>query len=60
LGWSTVNYAPAMGAEATVEQTEVSDDMRLARYCMLDETSGLVLGILTVTWILMSRTGLAL
>jgi hypothetical protein len=57
---TTVNDAPAMGAVATVEQTEVSDDMRLARCCMLDETSGLVLGILTVTWILMSLTGLAL
>ena len=54
------NDAQAIGAMATVEQTEVSDGMRLAGYCILDETSGLVFGVLTVTWILVSLTGLAL
>jgi len=57
---TTVNDARAIGAAATVEKTEVSDGTRLARYCILDEMSGLVFGVLTVTWIVLSLTGLAL
>ena len=56
---TTVNDARTIGAVATVEQTEVSDGLRLARYCILDEMSGLVFGVLTVTWIVLSLTGLA-
>jgi hypothetical protein len=55
----TVNDARTIGAVATVEQTEVSDGLRLARYCILDEMSGLVFGVLTVTWIFLSLAGLA-
>ncbi len=55
----TVNDARTIGAVETVEQTEVSDGLRLARYCILDEMSGLVFGVLTVTWIVLSLTGLA-
>jgi hypothetical protein len=57
---TTINDARAIGVVATVEQTEVSDGMRLARYCTLDEMSGLVFGVLTLMWIVMSLTGLAL
>jgi hypothetical protein len=56
---TTVNDARTIGAVATVEQTEVSDGLRLARYCILDEMSGLVFGVLTVTWIFLSLAGLA-
>lgn len=57
---NTFNDARAIGTVATVEKTEVSDGMRLARYCILDEMSGLVFAVLTVTWIVMSLTSLAL
>jgi hypothetical protein len=56
----TVNDARAIGAVATVEKTEVSDGLRLARYCILDEMSGLILGVLTLAWIVLSLAGLAL
>lgn len=56
----TVNDARAIGAAATVEQAEVSDGLRLARYCTLDEMSGLVYAVLTLTWIALSLIGLAL
>jgi hypothetical protein len=57
---TTVNEARAVGTAATVEKTEVSDGMRLARYCILDEMSGLVYAVLTLTWIVLSLTGHAL
>jgi hypothetical protein len=57
---TTVNDARAIGTVATVEKTEVSDGLRLARYCILDEMSGLVFAVLTATWIVMSLTSLAL
>ncbi|HYK66256.1 MAG TPA: hypothetical protein VEY94_15050 [Patescibacteria group bacterium] len=56
----TVNDARAIGAVATVEKTEVSDGLRLARYCTLDEMSGLVYAVLTLTWIALSLIGVAL
>ena len=57
---TTVNNARAVRAVATVEKTEVSDGLRLARYCTLDEMSGLVYAVLTLTWIALSLIGLAL
>jgi hypothetical protein len=56
----TLNDARAIGAVATVDKTEVSDGLRLARYCVLDEMSGLVYAVLTLTWIVLSLTSLAL
>ena len=56
---STLNDAQAIGAAAAVEQTEVSDGMRLARYCILDELPSLIFGIVTVIYIAVSLTGLA-
>ena len=56
---TTVNDARTIGAATTVEQTEVSEGLRLARYCILDEMSGLIFGVLTVTWIVLSLAGLA-
>jgi hypothetical protein len=43
-----------------VEETQVSDARRLARYCTLDELPGLVFGGLTVGYIVLSLAGLAL
>jgi len=57
---TTVNNARAVRAVATVEKTAVSDGMRLARYCTLDEMSGLVYAVLALTWIVTLLTGLAL
>jgi hypothetical protein len=56
---NTLSDARSIGAVATVEQTEVSDGLRLARYCTLDEMSGLVFGVVTVAWIALSLIGLA-
>ena len=56
---SMLNDAQAISTVATVRQTEVSDGMRLARYCILDEMPGLVFGIVTVAYIALSLIGLA-
>jgi hypothetical protein len=54
-----LNDAQAITTVATIEQTEVSDGMRLARYCILDELPGLIFGIMTVAYIALSLIGLA-
>ena len=56
---STLNDARAISTPATIQQTEVSDGMRIARYCALDELPGLIFGIVTVVYIILSLTGLA-
>lgn len=56
---SMLNDAQTISTVATVRETEVSDGMRLARYCILDEMPGLVFGIVTVAYIALSLTGLA-
>ena len=59
---SMFNDAEAIRTPVTVEQTEVSevsDGMRIARYSTMDELSGLIFGILTVGYIVLSLTGLA-
>jgi hypothetical protein len=56
------NDAEAIRTPVTVEQTEVSevsDGMRIARYSTMDELPGLIFGILTVGYIVLSLTGLA-
>jgi hypothetical protein len=55
---STLNDAQAISTPV-VEQAEVSDGTQFARNCMLDELPGLVFGIMTVTYIVLSLTGLA-
>jgi hypothetical protein len=57
---STLNNAPAISTPTAVEQTEVSGGMRFAHYCALDEMIGLVFGVMTVAYILLSLTGLIL
>jgi hypothetical protein len=57
---STLNDTQAISTSATAaEQTKVSDGMRIARYCVLDELPGLIFGILTVVYIIRSLNGLA-
>ena len=46
---------------ATVEQTEPSDEgLRIAQFCALEEFMGLVFGVMTVAWIVLSMAKLAL
>ena len=42
----------------TVEQTELSEGARLARYCALDELPGLIFGLMTLGYIILSLAGL--
>jgi hypothetical protein len=42
-----------------VEETQVSDAMRIARYCALEELLGFVFGVLTVGYIVLSLASLA-
>jgi hypothetical protein len=42
-----------------VEETEVSEAKQIARYCTLEESLGLIFGVLTVGYIVMSLAGLA-
>jgi hypothetical protein len=56
---STLNDTQAMNTPSTVEQTEMSDGMRFARYRMLDELPGLIFGLMTLAYIVLSLAGLA-
>jgi hypothetical protein len=57
---SMINDARAISSTGTAEQTEVSEGMRLARYCALEEVLGLVFGVMTVAWIVLSIAKLVL
>jgi hypothetical protein len=57
---SSVNEKVVIGKAARVEQAEVSDGLRLARYCALEELPGLIFGVVTVVYIVMSLAQLAL
>jgi hypothetical protein len=57
---STLNDTRVTGTTATVERTEPSEYLRIARFCALEEILGLVFGVMTVGWIVMSLASLAL
>ena len=57
---SMLNDTRVIGTTATVEQTETSEGLRIARFCALEESLGLVFGVMTVGWIVMSLARLAL
>jgi len=57
---STLNHAPAISTPTAVDQSEVSGGMRFAHYCALEEMIGLVFGVMTVAYILLSLAGLTL
>jgi hypothetical protein len=52
--FSTLNQTRAMETPSTLEQTEMSDGVRLARYLMLEELPGLIFGLMTVAYIVLS------
>ena len=58
---ATINGTRAIDAAPPIvlEETEVSDGMRIARYCTLEELPGLVFGVMTVGYIVLSLTGLS-
>ena len=57
---STLNDAQAIGTQMTAAPAEVSDGMQLARYCGLDELPGLIYGIMTIGYIVLSLIRLAI
>ena len=57
---STLNDTRVTGTTATVERTEASEYLRIARFCALEEILGLVFAVMTVGWIVMSLASLAL
>ena len=57
---STINEQLVNNTPTTVEQTEVFEGLRIARYCALEECIGLVFGVITVAYIVLSFAGLML
>jgi hypothetical protein len=57
---STINEQLVINTPATVEQAELSEGLRIARYRALEELPGLVFGVMTVAYIVMSFAKLAL
>ena len=57
---STINEQLVISTPATVEQAEVSEGLRVARYRALEELPGLVFGVMTVAYIVLSLAKLAL
>ena len=58
--FTNFDEAQAINTPSPVEPTEMSDGMRFARYRMLEELPGLIFGLMTVVYIVMSLAGLAL
>ena len=57
---STINEQVVISTPATSEETQVSEGLRIARYCALEEVPGLVFGVMTVAYIVLSLARLAL
>ncbi len=57
---STTNEQLVITTPAAVEQTEVCEGLRIARYRALEELPGLVFGVMTVAYIVVSLAKLAL
>jgi hypothetical protein len=55
-----MNEQVLINTPATVEQAEVSESLRIARYRALEELPGLVFGVMTIAYIVMSFAKLAL
>ena len=45
---STLNGTRAIRASAAADQIEASEEMRLPRFCTLEEAPDLILGVMTV------------
>jgi hypothetical protein len=57
---STINERLVIKTPATVEETNVSEGLRIARYCALEELPGLIFGVMTLAYIVLSLARLAL
>ena len=57
--FSTLNETQAVDTAQTVELTEMSDGIRFARYRALEELPGLIFGLMTVVYIVLSLARLA-
>jgi len=57
--FSTLNETQAVDTGQTVELTEMSDGVRFARYRTLEELPGLIFGLMTVAYIVLSLAWLA-
>jgi hypothetical protein len=57
--FSTLNETQAVDTAQTVELTEMSDGIRIARYRALEELPGLIFGLMTVVYIVLSLARLA-
>jgi hypothetical protein len=58
---AVINETRAIDVPSPVasESTQMSDATQIARYCTLEELPGLVFGIMTVVYIVLSLTSLA-
>jgi hypothetical protein len=57
---STISEQVVISTPATAEETPASAGLRIARYCALEELLGLVFGVMTVAYIVLSLARLAL
>jgi hypothetical protein len=57
---STISKQMVISTSATVEQAEVTEGLRIARYRALEEFPGLVFGVMTVVYIVVSLAKLAI
>ena len=57
---STINEQLVISSPAAVEQAEVFEGLRIARYSALEEWIGLVFGVMTMAYIVLSFAGLML
>ena len=57
--FSTLNETQAVDTVQTVEMTEMSNGVRFARYRTLEELPGLIFGLMTVAYIVLSLAQLA-
>ena len=51
---SMVEQTGVVSTPATLTEAEVSEGLRIARYCTLEELPGLVFGVMTVAYIIIS------
>jgi hypothetical protein len=51
---STINDVRAISTPETVEEVQATEGLRLARFCALEESLGLVFGVMTVAYIVLS------
>jgi hypothetical protein len=56
--FSTLNETQAVDTAQTVELTEMSDGVGFARYRTLEELPGLIFGLMTVVYIVLSLSRL--